>query len=98
MFIYIRFLKGRITIFKKFINKKQKYIKKNVLLHSWKIHRTLLQTKIKKESDSTIIYQSRNLTNTFISINLLDLEEDIYVINIIDVINNRREQYLLTIE
>lgn len=54
--------------------------------------------EIKKESDSTIIYQSRNLTNTFISINLLDLEEDIYVINIIDVINNRREQYLLTIE
>lgn len=47
VYIYIRFLKGRITIFKKFINKKQKYIKKNVLLHSWKIHRTLLQTKIK---------------------------------------------------
>lgn len=47
IYIYIRFLKGRITIFKKFINKKQKYIKKNVLLHSWKIHRTLLQTKIK---------------------------------------------------
>lgn len=54
--------------------------------------------EIKKEFDSTIIYQSRNLTNTFISINLLDLEEDIYVINIIDVINNRREQYLLTVE